>query len=66
VTGLHWGMYATQEPARVRETFDALTRLYLEGKLKPVIFRRYPLQDLALALVALGARRTYGKLVVTL
>jgi NADPH2:quinone reductase len=62
--GLHWGAYALNEPARIGETFAALFRLYDAGKIKPVIFRRYRLEEIADALVALGSRKTYGKVVV--
>jgi NADPH2:quinone reductase len=64
VVGLHWGAYAQHEPARIPETFDALFRLYEEGKIKPVIFKTYPLEELPAALAALGGRKTYGKVVV--
>lgn len=65
VVGLHWGAYAQHEPERIPETFDALFRLYEEGKIKPVIFRTYPLGELPAALEALGSRQTYGKVIVT-
>jgi len=64
VVGLHWGAYAQHEPARIPETFDALFRLYEEGRIKPVIFKTYPLEELPAALAALGGRKTYGKVVV--
>ena len=64
VVGLHWGAYAQHEPARVPETFDALFRLYAEGKIRPVIYRRYPLEEASAALAALGSRKTHGKVVL--
>ncbi len=64
VIGLHWGAYATHEPARVPEVFAALFRMYEAGAIRPVIFERYPLERVADALQALGSRRTYGKVVV--
>lgn len=64
VVGLHWGAYARHEPARVPETFAALFQMYAEGQIKPVIFGCYPLARTGEALVALGARQTYGKVVV--
>lgn len=64
VVGLHWGAYAKHEPARVPETFDALFRLYAEGKIRPVIYRRYPLEEAPAALAALGSRKTHGKVVL--
>jgi NADPH2:quinone reductase len=64
VVGLHWGAYAQHEPARIGETFDALFRLYDEGRIAPVIFETFPLEELPAALAALGGRRTYGKVIV--
>lgn len=65
VVGLHWGAYASHEPERVPETFAALFDLYDRGKIRPVIFRAYPLEEAAEALVALGSRKTWGKVVLT-
>jgi NADPH2:quinone reductase len=64
VVGLHWGAYAFNEPARVAETFAALFDLYEQGRIEPVIFRTYPLAQIGAALTALGARQTYGKVIV--
>jgi len=64
VMGLHWGAYARHEPARVPETFDALFRLYAEGKIRPMIYRRYPLEQAPAALAALGSRKSHGKVVL--
>jgi NADPH2:quinone reductase len=65
VLGLHWGAYAQHEPARIAEAFEALFRLYEDGKIRPVIFGKYPLEELPAALAALGGRKTFGKVVVT-
>lgn len=64
VVGLHWGAYASHEPARVGETFAALFRLYEEGGIRPVICRSFRLRELPAALEALGSRRTHGKVVI--
>jgi NADPH2:quinone reductase len=64
VVGLHWGAYATHEPARIPEVFGALFRLYETGAIRPVIFERYPLERVADALGALASRRTYGKVIL--
>jgi NADPH2:quinone reductase len=65
VVGLHWGAYALNEPERIAETFHALFGLYEQGKIKPVIFRTFRLEEVPMALEALGARQSYGKVVVT-
>lgn len=65
VTGLHWGAYLTNQPEKVPETFAALFALYREGKVDPVVFKTYALEDLATALHDLASRKTYGKLIIT-
>lgn len=65
VVGLHWGAYAIHEPERIPQTFDALFRLYGEGKVRPVIYRSYSLDEVPAALEALGSRKSYGKIVIT-
>ena len=64
VVGLHWGAYAKYEPERIPETFAALFQLYEEKKIRPVIYGSYPLERAAEALVALGSRKTHGKVVL--
>jgi NADPH2:quinone reductase len=65
IVGLHWGAHVQHEPARIGETFAALFDLYAQGKIRPVVFGRYGLEELPAALEALGSRRSYGKIVVT-
>jgi NADPH2:quinone reductase len=65
VIGLHWGPYASKEPATVAQTFERLFELYRKEKINPVIFKTYSLDDLPLALGELASRKTYGKLIVT-
>jgi NADPH:quinone reductase len=65
IVGLHWGAYALNEPERIPETFAALFQLYEQGAIKPVIFKSFALDQVPAALAALGARQTYGKVVIT-
>ncbi|MDJ0868026.1 MAG: NADPH:quinone oxidoreductase family protein [Myxococcota bacterium] len=64
VVGVHWGAYAKHEPERVPETFAALFRLAEEKKIRPLIWGRFPLDEVPDALAALGSRKTHGKVVV--
>src|SRR5436309_1819474 len=64
LVGLHWGAHALHQPERIAETLAALLALYREGKVKPVVYRTYPLEELPAALEALGSRQSYGKVVV--
>jgi NADPH2:quinone reductase len=65
VTGLHWGAYAQNQPAAIPEVFRALFDLYDAGKIRPLVFRAYPLEDAGQALLDLGSRKTWGKVVLT-
>jgi len=62
--GLHWGAHAMHEPARIGETFDALFGLLAAGKIRPLVYRTYGLDELPDALAALGSRRSWGKVIV--
>jgi NADPH2:quinone reductase len=64
LVGLHWGAHAMYEPARIGETFDALFGLLAEGKIRPLVYRTYGLDELPDALAALGSRRSWGKVIV--
>jgi len=64
ITGLHWGAHVTNDPAKIPETFAALLELYAQGKIAPVIYDTYPLEELPTALEALASRKTYGKVIV--
>ena len=64
VTGLHWSAYPEREPKRVSEIFEALFALHSEGRIRPLISARYPLEQVAEALAALASRRSHGKLVL--
>jgi NADPH2:quinone reductase len=65
ITGLHWGAHAAKDPQKIPEVFEALFRLYQEGRIRPVIYKTHSLEDVSAALEALGERRTYGKVVIT-
>jgi NADPH2:quinone reductase len=64
VTGLHWGAHAAKDPEKIPRTFEALFELYRAGRIRPVIFKTYPLDEVPAALEALGSRKTWGKVIV--
>ena len=64
VTGLHWGAYAQHQPEAIPVVFRELFELYEAGRIRPVIFRSYPLEEAAQALADLGSRKTFGKVVL--
>ncbi|PRZ42168.1 NADPH2:quinone reductase [Antricoccus suffuscus] len=64
VVGVHWGYYRKMRPEVIPEADKALAKLYAEGKIKPHISKIYSFAELPEALVALGSRKTTGKVVV--
>ncbi len=64
IVGLHWGAYRIHEPHLIEEAQAALYNFYRDGKIKPVIFKEYALNDLSTALDAIEQRLSYGKIVV--
>ena len=42
-----------------------LGELYDKGKIRPAVWKSYPLEELPAALEALGSRATFGKVVIT-
>ncbi|MEE9609410.1 MAG: NADPH:quinone oxidoreductase family protein [Myxococcota bacterium] len=64
IVGLHWGAHVAHQPERIDQTLEALLGLYADGAIKPVIFKSYSLDEVAVALEALASRKTYGKVVV--
>lgn len=66
VIGFHWGAYRTLAPQALRDSLDALLRWLAAGRLKPRITRVLPMSEAATALRDLKARRTTGKVVLTM
>lgn len=67
VVGLHWGMYATNEPDVVETVWDGIFKLIAEGNFRGTCFTDEEfvgLEKVPAALKALGARETWGKVVV--
>lgn len=68
VMGLHWGAYPYMEPERIDEVWDGIFKLIAEGKFKGTCFtdQEYVgLEKVPAALRALGARDSWGKVVVS-
>lgn len=62
--GAVWGRYYDMDPERVAAAIEDCLKLYREGRIKPVISSKLPLEKVPEALNRLAARVTYGKLVV--
>ncbi len=66
VIGLYWGAYLQRNPQLMHRSLSELLDWYTQGKLKPHVSQTFPLERAKEALVALLARRTTGKVVVTM
>ena len=64
VVGLHWGLYRQQEPQVALAAHESLTRLYAEGRIRPLVSERVPMAGAPAALMRLAGRATVGKVVV--
>ena len=67
VVGLHWGMYAREEPDTVEEVWNGLFDLMQMGKFKGTVYKDEEfvgLESVPRALGMLGRRETWGKVVV--
>ncbi|HVF75149.1 MAG TPA: NADPH:quinone oxidoreductase family protein [Acidimicrobiales bacterium] len=64
VVGVHWGLYNRRRPEVPRQAHEALTRLYADGLIDPLVSQVVPFDQAPAALVSLGGRGTYGKVVV--
>ncbi|KAI9822216.1 MAG: hypothetical protein M1832_003039 [Thelocarpon impressellum] len=68
VVGLHWGPYAAHDPAATGAVWEGLYKLIEAGRFRGTSFSAREfigLKGVPAALKALGARETWGKVVVT-
>lgn len=64
IVGVFWGAFVMSQPEANAANVAELFRLYAEGRIKPYISSRYPLERSADAIRELGERRAEGKVVV--
>lgn len=64
VVGVFWGEYATRRPWYLRETQNALEKLYAEGKICPSVSCTYRLSEAPKAIEDIAHRRILGKAVL--
>jgi NADPH:quinone reductase len=64
VVGVFWGAFTQRDPARNRQLLAELFDLWEQGKIRPRISARYPLERAAEALTDLLERRALGKIVL--
>ncbi|MEH7246878.1 NADPH:quinone oxidoreductase family protein [Neobacillus niacini] len=64
LVGVHFGYFRKLFPEKVRDAHNELMEWFKEGKLKPLIYHSYAFEEVPDALIQLGSRKTWGKLVV--
>ena len=64
ILGLHWGLYNTKDPAAVRACHEELTALAADGKIKPLISERLPLDEAGDAVQRVFDGITTGRVVI--
>ena len=65
IVGVFWGAAVRRDPAGHAANMADLFRLYGEGKVRPRISARFPLERAAEALRLMEARKVMGKVVIT-
>jgi NADPH2:quinone reductase len=66
IVGVFWGAFVARDPKAHAANMEDLFQLYREGKIKPHISNRYPLEQAADAIKELSERRAKGKVVITI
>ncbi|MBE3638679.1 NADPH:quinone oxidoreductase family protein [Mangrovicoccus algicola] len=66
VIGLYWGGYLAFDPATLTGSLAQLMDWHAAGKLRPHVSHVMPLADVAEAMEILRARRSTGKIVITM
>jgi NADPH2:quinone reductase len=64
IVGVFWGRFTREEPERHRENFARIIAWASEGKLQPIIQKRYPLDEGASALQWVADRQAVGRVIV--
>jgi NADPH2:quinone reductase len=65
IVGVFWGAFTAREPEVNRKNFEQLFQWFSEGKLKPLVSHRFPLEKAAAALDAIVKREVVGKAILT-
>jgi len=66
IVGVFWGNWVARNPKLFAQSIDELMKLYAEGRVKPHVSERFPLERGADAIAHLGSRKAMGKVVVTI
>ena len=64
ILGVFWGRFTREEPERHQANFARIVEWAAEGKLEPLIQKRYPLDEAAQALQWVADRKAIGRVIV--
>lgn len=65
LVGVFWNSWIKRYPDQHHENMADLFRLYLDGKIKPLISNTYPLEEYEKAFRCLAERRALGRIILT-
>ena len=65
VVGVFWGDFGRREPKQCAESLRQIATWYEQGKLRPHVSAKFPLEKAAEALKLMAARKVKGKVVLT-
>ncbi len=65
IVGVYWGDFARREPEHFAASMHQLGRWFAEGRLKPHVSARFPLDRASDALALMASRQVKGKVVLT-
>jgi len=65
VVGVFWGAFVARDPKANKQNLDDLMQMFNDGKIKPRISGRYPLEEAAKALREMSDRKVKGKVILT-
>lgn len=64
IVGVFWGRFTREEPERHKENFSQIIEWAAQGRIRPIIQKRYTLDDGASALQWVADRKAVGRVIV--
>jgi NADPH:quinone reductase len=64
IVGVFWGQFATKQPNHNSKNLEDLAKMFVNGTIKPNIYKKYPLHEAKQALKDMAERQIVGKAVV--
>lgn len=64
ILGVYWGEFAKRDPQQNAAALGELVQWYLQGRIKPILDRVLPMEQLPEAFARMGSRQVCGKVVL--